>query len=1087
MVNMQADKAICDQAQLLSELQSSAFAETEVVSKGIFSLCIYSDKVRQQVLQLGGLSSIVNLLTSPCLPASFRHSVAQALFDGPASSRAVAKQIRAQGGLHPVIVMLQSPAYVSQVTAAFALQIMCKHSSIVSRLLCKQGGLCPLIGMLHSSSAACQQQAAQTVHAFCLSNGMAPDERQLRSFEPQHELVKLGVLAPLCELLGSSSDGSQKAALKAIEAVCSNDSSISGSSLAVDQLKELGGLQLIVAILDSPSFDSKAAAANTIKGLCASNSLAAEQMVSLGVLQLLVKCLNTSDEASCQAAAALAVKSIYEAVDDHSTSKDGSSNHDDLQAHMPCALRRLVEMMRHASLDCQEAAASALASICQWSSAAKAHLATFSGLRPLILLLSSSSAACRANAAAAISVLCHSCFAIQQLVIGLQGATHLLENLCSSAQACRDEAAKALASMSNGNATIFQQVLQHLMTLLAAPSSCSCEAAARAIIALGSCGSSCSEVLLRCFIELGGLQALVGLLLSTSGTSQECIAEAIVKVCARASAMTHSGEQDSESAWNIPCLEDLLETTAGNSQVRVITATRALYSALQNSEEKLNDLQLLQPLVGLGIVQPLMNFITSPAAGCQQEAAAAVTAIIDHNIVTEGSSIVAQNIGGVQPFIQLLQCPQPLCQQSAAAAIYAFIGSPWDFDDDVKSSQWADLGSTSCLLALIDMLGSALPESQQRAAQALHRISGSREAGAHFVMLNGLHPLIHLLSLPCEKSQWYAAGAIWSLCAGPGNLTAHEVVRLGGWQPLVNLLSSSNEDCRDDAAYALWAICGVSDTTCQQVVDLGALQPLVDMLDDRYPSISLELISKLYSICSASQPQDILLDAVQPLVDLLMEAPSVYTDRLGYVAETLGHVCSGSAKAKQELARLGGLSALVNVLSSTSLQAQARSALAIGMLCDEDKDAQDQMMGLHCLQLLVGLLTPGKEQEISTMKYHLEWESRQRCQLEAAQAISNICKGNAEAVKQVTALDGLTPLVSLLTSTSAACQANAALALSSICNSLDQQSSVCSVQALLTELGTKQYLIKLQSSSQLTVRAAADTALKSLAVIQACR
>ena len=124
--------------------------------------------------------------------------MARALFDG------IAYQIREQRGLHPITSLLTSSTCGSPEMGALALQILCKHSSLTSRLLLREGGVQPLISLLHSASPARRQHAALAIQSYCYRKGaflFAPG--RLGNFDPSQELKRLGAVQPMCQLLQS--------------------------------------------------------------------------------------------------------------------------------------------------------------------------------------------------------------------------------------------------------------------------------------------------------------------------------------------------------------------------------------------------------------------------------------------------------------------------------------------------------------------------------------------------------------------------------------------------------------------------------------------------------------------------------------------------------------------------------------------------------------------------------------------------------------------------------------------------------------------------------------------------------------------
>ena len=168
VASMQTDNFAA--AQPLAELLVASLAGSRTkVSQAISSICHSHDEARQQVVELGGLVLLTDLLTSPDLEPPYRQAIAEAIAHG-ISGKASIVQMRRLDGMKPLIQLLRSSALTSQAMGAFAVQAICHCSTDLASLFSQQGGLQPLSAMLHSSSSTCQQQAALAISSFCCSN-----------------------------------------------------------------------------------------------------------------------------------------------------------------------------------------------------------------------------------------------------------------------------------------------------------------------------------------------------------------------------------------------------------------------------------------------------------------------------------------------------------------------------------------------------------------------------------------------------------------------------------------------------------------------------------------------------------------------------------------------------------------------------------------------------------------------------------------------------------------------------------------------------------------------------------------------------
>ena len=160
-----------------------------------------------------------------------------------------------------------------------------------------------------------------------------------------------------------------------------------------------------------------------------------------------------------------------------------------------------------------------------------------------------------------------------------------------------------------------------------------------------------------------------------------------------------------------------------------------------------------------------------------------------------------------------------------------------------------------------------------------------------------------------------------------------------------------------------------------------------------------------------------------------------------------------------QMMELGDLERLISLLTSASAGCQENAAWAIGVVCSFRERTQHQAVELGCLPPLIIMLA----------------SSSAECNASAAKAIASICNGNQAASKQIEGLRGLQPLIGLLVSASADGRKNAAMALQAVCSHDGHFPSTT-----VKELDAKELLVKLQSSEDPQVRAAAESALSCL-------
>ena len=918
--------------------------------QAICSICHSCDEVRQQVVELGGLVPLTDLLTSPDLEPPYRQALAEAIFHCIAGSKVSVVHFRRLDGMRPLIQLLKSSALTSQSMGAFAVQAMCQSSTALARLFSQQGGLQSLSAMLHSSSNTCQQQAALAISSFCSSQDKQP---HFSNFCPTDEVMEHNVLHPLCELLGSPSGRSQVAGLRAVGSVC-KDGSYPPTREAARMLDELGGLQLTINLLRSPSALCQEAAANALSGICHYNQDASQKVAAAEGLLQLVHLLDSSP-ASCQSAAAGAIQTLFKA--------DCTL----LAMPLPTVVHSLSSLLDSPSPTCQQAAVLAIKAIQgQIGQDEDGLQAIFAALQPLVCLLSSPAAAYKWDAAEIISLSLCSKSPPQHEVILLQAAQRLLDHLLASKTPCQADCARALAALCPGNGAVQRHVVEFVFGLLMTPSASYWETAATVITQISQCCGVAGFV--QGFIEIGGLQCLIGLLPAMPASGSASVAIAINSIVI----MAH--RDDGPAA--VELLVHLLSSPSVLTQERAASAISALFAEPDCSGDRYGHAahRLRPRLAAMGVLKPLISLLSSTSVSCQCQAARA----IGHLCLRCDAGLEVFKLGGLQLLIKLLQRQDSTCQEHAAAALHAVCRCKRTCQPNLT-----ELSRTPCLQCLLDMLISSSAGCQQQAAAVIGWICRADPAAqVQLLELGSMPRLINLLKAPCADVQAQSAWAIKNICTGNGAVKQH-LLELGGLQPLIDMLSSTAEDCRWGAVDGLEVICRDDVSVQQQLLVLGALQPPIDLLWDFLSrETAAEIISFLYSSSNTTEQQAMLPDVEQPLLGLITSAPGKPEF---FIVQTVGTIFSAHT-----------FKPLISLLSSTSAKCQEKVAFAMRVLCNNDS-IMLQLVEQGCLSPLIKLLSSGSAS----------------CQDEALEAAQHICSNCEAAYNEVRVLPRPEPVVSL--------------------------------------------------------------------------
>ena len=242
---------------------------------------------------------------------------------------------------------------------------------------------------------------------------------------------------------------------------------------------------------------------------------------------------------------------------------------------------------------------------------------------------------------------------------------------------------------------------------------------------------------------------------------------------------------------------------------------------------------------------------------------------------------------------------------------------------------------------------------------------------------------------------------------------ARLVVRCGAIAPLTALVANGNDQGQIAAAGTLAALANAHADIRLAIADARAVTPLVQLLrkgSNKAAAAAAAALSSLSELAAVQAPI-VTAGGVLPLVRLLRMdlADSQY-----FAAAALSNVCAGSAAVQNAAAAAGAVPALISMLQSGKVQTPAAVALAKLAAGNETICAEITRDGLApLLALLNGANVPAKVQ--------------------AAAAIAELSRGNAETQASVARAGGLRPLIAMLEGrNTGAAQVQGARALASV-------------------------------------------------------
>ena len=320
------------------------------------------------------------------------------------------------------------------------------------------------------------------------------------------------------------------------------------------------------------------------------------------------------------------------------------------------------------------------------------------------------------------------------------------------------------------------------------------------------------------------------------------------------------------------------------------------------------------------------------------------------------------------------------------------------------------------------------------------------------------------------------------------------IAAAGGITPLVTLVTSGSATGKERAASALWHL-SVDAANQQAIAKAGGIAPLAQMLDDG-TALGCTYAADALAHLARNNP-DNQAQIAKKVVGLL-EVPSAATQRRA--AHALWQLAEHNDGAPVRVVNAGGISPLVALLGSGTLEAKAEAVGALSCLARHDFASQ-----LAIATGLVALLGTGSaeaQEHVTSMLIQLAQRPDNRTAIGAAGAIKRLIvqlRGGGETsiraqsgaatvllhlsgdsqenAAAIVSHGGLRPLVALLSSHAEEAQVEAARALADIARrSTDIQSRV------VAEGGIEPLVRLLHAEASLTARTAAAEALWSLSI-----
>ena len=867
----------------------------------------------------------------------------------------------------------------------------------------RAGGIKHLIGVVTGGTDGGQ------IHAASVLATVAGKSKEFLK-----AVVAEGAVVPLVKLL---SGGSQKAQVYAAAAVASIATEPEQKSFII----KAGALPSLVRLVKADvASDGQIYASEAIANLSHQNIEAQNALHGAGAIPLLLKLLESG---KAQVSAAHALGKLM------SPASDKNHNPPDITP---------------SNVTSQEA------------------IATEGGIPLLLALLNGMNVLGTVHAASALSNLARGNEASQNQIVAAGGIGSLLQMLGSRSPQAQAQAASALAQLARFNRENQDKIaswggMTPLVGLLASNNSLEVqEYAALAITEL--CRSNYENQ--TSAAEMGSISSLVEQLRGTKESSEMDAVKAEAAGAIWVLSESHENNKLAiETARGIPPTVFLL---ASGFQRAERHAANALASLGRDSiQNQMQITGLLVELLGKGTPEAKSNAAASlwrlvqenPSSQDTVAKAGPTSDLIallkDGTDEAKGYALWSLSLSinesnqktvlddeGVDPLVACLTSTKAVTRQQAAAALACLA-----LENEKAQTAIAQKGGIKPLIAIVKQTLGDEPEAasaREHAAAALAQLAAVTGNRDEIVESGGIEPLVMLLENGDALTQKFAAAAVARLGTNQKQNAAN-IAKAGAIPSLVALLGGKSGDAaQEEAAGALYALAD-DDGNRVSITEAGGIGPLVILLGSTNSQARRHAEGALVRL-SIEQANRVII--IEKLVGMLSDKSNEKGNSQEQAAAALANLASDSAENRNSIVDAGGIEPLLSLLEGSSSRAKENSVSAISKLAYKSKAIQSAISKAGGIPLLANVLISSSTNVKDMM------QQATLCSL-AASAVSQLAEGNKEIAVAIADAGAVTPLVTMLASSSAELQANAAGALAQLShNSTENQAAVARTGAI---------------------------------------
>ncbi|KAK9089841.1 hypothetical protein Scep_028923 [Stephania cephalantha] len=286
----------------------------------------------------------------------------------------------------------------------------------------------------------------------------------------------------------------------------------------------------------------------------------------------------------------------------------------------------------------------------------------------------------------------------------------------------------------------------------------------------------------------------------------------------------------------------------------------------------------------------------------------------------------------LQPAVMIcikgVKSPSPIVKRSAAAKLRVLAKN--------REENRALIAESGAIPALIPLLGSSDPWTQENAATALLNLSLNDENKLICTRNGAIKPLIHVLKTGTEVAKQNAACALLSLALVEQNVCS--IGASGAIAPLVSLLMNGTNRGMKDSLTTLYKLCSI-EVNKERAVNAGVVKPLLEFVSERRSGVAEKAMVVLSSLAGIEEGRSAIVE--EGGMAVLVEAIEDGTSMKGkeFAVATLLQMCSDSVRNRGCLVREGAIPPLVALSQTGSARAKRKAEILLGYLREPRPEA----------------------------------------------------------------------------------------------------------------------------------------------------